>query len=320
MKATKVRKKPNMRRLVLAAALAISLAVSPAFAAAPKADSTVTRDQITLGDVFDGIRDNADYYLAPAPEMGKTVTLNAGDLLRISEAFNLGWTPGNGPRQVVIHRSANEIGRHEIEDALQKKLTETLKGQKLEAELFDSAASLQVPDPADKTLNVGNLSYNAARNEFRAEISTAGAPELKKEVTGKVYFIHQVPVLREPLHQGDVISSGDIDYIDVRAADIAASVILEADKLVGQTPRRGLAAMKPVMAGDVRLPVLIKKGDLVTMLLKSDLINLTAQGRALDNGAAGDAIHVMNTTSKQVIDAVVAGPQTVNIRPPMNIF
>ena len=56
------------------------------------------------------------------------------------------------------------------------------------------------------------------------------------------------------------------------------------------------------------------------MLLKSDIISLTAQGRALDNGAAGDAIHVMNTTSKQVIDAVVTGPQAVSIRPPLNVF
>jgi flagella basal body P-ring formation protein FlgA len=322
MKENEVRKIPNVRRLILAVALVVSAACTAghAFAAIPKTESAVTGDQITLGDVFDGITDNAGYYLAPAPETGKTVTLNTNDLMRISQAFNLGWTPDSNFQQVVIRRSSSEINSREIKEALQKKLTEELKGQKLEAELFDSAARLQVPGNVDKTINIGNLSYNTAKNEFSAEISAAGAPGLKKEVAGKFYYINRVPVLKEPLRLGDVISSDDIDYIDMRAADITAGMVVDPGRLIGQTPRRGLAAMKPVTAGDVRLPILIKKGDLVTMLLKNEIINLTAQGRALDSGAAGDAIHVMNTTSKQVIDAVVAGPQTVNIKPPMSVF
>jgi flagella basal body P-ring formation protein FlgA len=252
--------------------------------------------------------------------MGKTLTLNAGDLLRISQAFNLGWAPENNLRQVVIRRSSNEISSQEIRSALQKKLTEELKGQKLEIELSDAAAGLLVPGNVDKTLRVDALSYNAAGGEFRAAVSAAGAPETKKEMAGKFYYLSRVPVLKEPLRQGDVISAGDIDYIDLRAANIAAGMVVDAGKLVGQTPRRSLAAMKPVMAADVRPPLLIKKGDLVTMLLKSDIISVTAQGRALDSGSAGDAIQVMNTASKQVIDAVVTGPQAVSIRPPVNVF
>ena len=305
--------------LLLAVVMAVC-AGSPALAAMPKAESTVMNGRITLGDVFEGVKDNADYYLAPAPDIGKTVTLNTQDLMRISEAFNLGWAPDNDLRPVVIRRSSGGIYRQDIEAAVQKKLAEELKGQKLETELFDNSISLPVPDHADKTLQVESLDYDDLKGEFKATVAAAALPGMKKEVKGRFYRISQLPVLKEPLRQGDVIGTGDIDYIDIRAADITASMIVDAGKLVGQTPRRGIAAMKPVTAGDVRLPVMVKKGDLVTMLLKSDLMSLTAQGRALDSGSAGDAIQVMNTSSRQVVEAVITGPQAVSIRPPLNML
>ena len=92
------------RSLIPAIAMTACLA-APAFATAiPKSDSVITHDQITLGDVFDGVTADADHYLAPAPELGKTITLGTYDLVRISDAFNLGWTP-DGSTQHVARRN-----------------------------------------------------------------------------------------------------------------------------------------------------------------------------------------------------------------------
>ena len=74
--------------------LAISVCVSsPVWAAAmPKAESIVTGDRITLGDVFDGVdSQQSSYYLAPAPQPGKELVLDVNDLSRISHALKLGW-------------------------------------------------------------------------------------------------------------------------------------------------------------------------------------------------------------------------------------
>jgi len=307
----------NLKRLMLAIAMTACIA-GHAGAATPKAESTVTADRITLGDVFDGVRDHADYYLAPAPEMGRTVTLNARDLLRISEALNLGWTPENNMQQVVIRRSSGIIDRDDIQAAVQKKLAAELKGQKFEMELSDRSVSFRVPDSTDKTVDVEKLAYDAVRGEFKATVSAAAAPAVKKEIKGRFYQISRLPVLKEPFRQGDVISANDIDYIEIRSTDITSSMVVDAARLIGRTPRRGLSALKPVTAGDVQSPLVVKKGDLVTMVLTGKIISLTAQGRALDNGSEGEAIRVMNTSSKQVIGAVVTGPQTVSIKPPMN--
>ncbi len=315
MKELEIKKTLNMKRLMMAVALTACV-FSHAFAATPKTESTVVSDSITLGDVFDGITDHADFYLAPAPATGKTKILNTNDLVRISDAFNLGWTPASNLEQVVIRRSSNIIDHYDIQAALQKSMSEKLKGQKFEMDLSDHSASFHIADPEDKAVNVENLTFDAAKGEFKALVAAAAAPDVKKEVKGKFYPISQLPVLKSPLRQGDIISAADIDYVDIRSTDITASMVVDAKKLIGQTPRRGIAAMKPIGTLDVQWPTIVKKGDLVTMVLNSSVLNLTAQGRAMDNGSEGDAVRVMNTTSKQIVGAVVTGPETVTIKAP----
>lgn len=314
MKELKISKTVNFKRLLTAVAMTACV-FSHAFAATPKTESTILHDKITLGDVFDGVTDNADYYLAPAPAMGQSVTLGASDLVRISDAFKLGWSPVTKMEQVVVRRASSEIDRFDIQAALQEKISEEMKGQKFDMELSDRAISFRIPEGAEKNVDVDSLSLDAAKGEFKAVVSVKN---VKKEVKGKLYPIHQLPVLRDPLRQGDVIGASDIEYIDIRASDVTPTMVVDAQKLIGLTPRRGIPALKPIVAGDVQQPMVVKKGELVTMTLKSNIISLTAQGKALDNGAAGDVIRVMNTASKQVIDAVITGPQTVNVKAPSN--
>jgi len=306
------------KKLATATALIICMA-APAFAApSPKADSVVTHDQITLGDVFDGVTADADHYLAPAPELGKTITLGTYDLERISKAFNLGWIPdGGNESHVVIRRAADEIDHFAVQAALEKKLQEEMKGQRFEMELTDRSIGFHVPETADKGVTIEKLNYDAANSTFRAVVAAAAAPDARKEVSGHYYVINRIPVLKSPLIPGDVISANDVDYIDMRSSDITSSMVTEASDLVGQTPRRGINAMKPLTSSDIRLPVIVKKGDLVTMVLKNNSLSLTTQGRAMDSGAAGDAIRVMNSSSKLVVDAIITGSQTVSIKPPL---
>ncbi|MBU6475116.1 MAG: flagellar basal body P-ring formation protein FlgA, partial [Alphaproteobacteria bacterium] len=143
------------------------------------------------------------------------------------------------------------------------------------------------------------------------------APDARETVTGHYCAIERIPVLNAPLNPGDVIRAADIDYVDMRSTDVSSSMITQAANLIGRTPRFGLPAMRPVAANAVKLPQVIRKGELVTMTLDSAFISLTAKGRALDNGAVGDDIRIMNPSSKQIIDAVITGPQTVSVQSPL---
>lgn len=303
-----------MKKLVfmMAVQMAMTANISAFAMATPKTDSVITSDKITVGDVFDGVETGAASYLAPAPASGKTVTYTAHDLSRISEAFHLGWTETAGA-QVTIRMASSTIDRYDIEAALQEKIAAELHGDKFEMELADRSIHMTTPSETKPVLSIENLKYDMTKGEFTA---TAMADDVKKELRGRIFQINQIPVLKTALRSGDVISASDIDYIDMRSNIITNSMIIDAKKLIGQTPRRGVAALRPLTLTDVQLPIIVKKGDSVTMALKSNSISLTAQGKALDNGAVGDNIRVMNISSKQTIDATVTGEQTVTVRAP----
>lgn len=306
-------RKFDMKRLLLAVAMTAFI-VNSAQAAELRADAAVSGDVVTVGDVFAGVTHDADYVLAPAPAYGKTMTLYAADLKRISDTFNLGWIPQSaGGAQVTVRRSGQEVGSDKVEAALQAKLASEMKGRKFEMQMFERGATFHLPEGASSDLTVSALKYDLNRGEFRATITAGGKAQ---EVSGRLHPVTSVPVLKAALQQGEVISAEDIDYVDMRNSEIGANVLTDASKLVGMAPRRGLGALRPMTAGDLSQPLVVKKGEQVSMTLSSDSMTLTAVGKALSSGAVGDTVKIVNAASGLSVDAVVTGPKSVEVRSP----
>lgn len=305
---------PGIGRLLLVVALTAIMAGS-AWASryddvTLRGDTVITAEVLTVGDVFDGTGRFAGHVLAPAPALGSSVTLTTQDLTRISEAFGFGWKPQTHTEQAVIRREATMVDRYQIEAALQEKLADALYGRKYEMVLHNRDAALFLPAGAEASVAVEDFAYNPQGGTFTAVIV---AGDLRREISGRVDMMAQVPVLHRGLRAGDIIRAEDILYVDMRARDVSGSIITDAAQLVGQTPRRGLPAMQAVAIGDVMQPVLIKKGDIVTLTLDSGTMQLTAQARAMENGGQGQLVRVMNMSSRQILDATVTGPQAARV-------
>lgn len=304
----------------LLAAMMLTAPGPAAFAGASLKGSVVlSGGSLTVGDVFEGAGNAAGHYLAPAPAYGKTMTLTPQDLLRISNAFNLGWLPSGPARAITVSRDAREIDKYQIQAALQERLAADMQGRQFDVELNTDTSGFYLPSGMPATVEVKEIRYDVSKNDFRALVTApAGAenPAVKREVSGRLYALATIPVLNKSLRAGDVISANDVQYVEMRAGDVSTSMVVDAEKLIGQTPRRGIAAMKPVSASDVVQPLAVKKGEMVTMTLQNSMIQLTAQGRALQDGAAGEIVRVINTSSNQVVEAIVTAERTVAVTPP----
>ena len=60
---------------------------------------------------------------------------------------------------------------------------------------------------------------------------------------------------------------------------------------------------------------MVQKGATVQMVLDSPGIALTAQGQAMEPGAIGERIRVLNPVSRAVVEAEVIGPDRVRVAP-----
>lgn len=303
-----------LKNLLLGAAFATFFAgTAEAGTVSLNSEVRLDRNVLTVGDIFSGVpAPHAEHVLAPAPQPGKNLVLGAGELKRVATAFDLDWT-ARPTDQSVIRASGAVIDHYDIEALVADRLTEELKGQRFEVRLNDRSLTLPINAKDLTSVSLAKLSHDLANNSFRAVIV---AGDIKREVAGQLTPLTSVPVLSRAMNNGEVVTVDDIQYIDLRPSDLSAGTIVDPASLIGQTPRRLVQAMRPVAKTDVVLPPAVRKGETVTMVLKSGSLQLTAQGRSLSTAAVGDVVKVVNTASQQTIEAVVTADRTVTIGAP----
>lgn len=184
--------------------------------------------------------------------------------------------------------------------------------------LSDSDFRLQLPGTAADGWKIASLVYNPAQQAFQATLSFVndlGNPEYAS-ISGAAYPVVSVPALSHDLLAGEPVTQNDITSVEIPFARLGSTLITSSDTLLGQVARRNLQPNAPLFVFDLAKPILVKKGELVTITFELPGIQLSAQAQAMSNAAKGDTITVMNTTSKRMIEARITGSGTAVIAAP----
>jgi flagellar basal body P-ring formation protein FlgA len=121
----------------------------------------------------------------------------------------------------------------------------------------------------------------------------------------------RVVVPNHDIARGATISDADLVYGTIPATNVFSGIVTSMDQLAGMETRRMLRAGEIVRIDDVRHPVLVTKGSIVTMTFEMPGVLLTASGRAMSEGGIGDTVTVQNPVSFRMITATVTGAGTV---------
>ncbi|MBT6096675.1 MAG: flagellar basal body P-ring formation protein FlgA [Rhodospirillaceae bacterium] len=324
-----------MRSIFLAAALIVLPALAPSVwskAAAPQVGAVagpaeekisvrksvqVNGHLVRLGDIFTISGEKADVEIAYAPEPGKRAVFDARWLYRVARAYKLDWRPLSSRIRTIVTRDSEIIGRAEIEEMLLAALAEKGADPNAEVDLSNRLLRLHVPSEAVDAIEIEEATYDERSRRFTAFITTpsGNGSSRRTRVRGRLFSTTEVPVLSRRILSGEIINREDLKWIKVRNARLQSNTIVNETDLVGHTPRRGLRAGYSIQMSAVQRPILVSKGSLVTMLLRTPQMLLTAQGKALQNGSEGDVIRISNSQSKTVIEAEVIGDGRVAVRP-----
>lgn len=280
--------------------------------------SVVEGDQVTLGDLFDGLTEKqAEKQVAPAPAPGRRAVFDYRTLGRLARAYRVQWSATSTLDRVVVERVANIIDhavveRHLIQAIAADNLTDT---DALSVNLDNRAVSISLPIDVPATMAVSRLNHDPISGRFTATIvaPATGSPAYEGTVTGRSIDIIAVPVLTEPVRRGDVITERQVEMLKVPSERINSDILVGMADLVGMTPRRSISANTPIRASDLQEPILIERGTPVTIRLDHGGIALTAKGRAMDDAAQGQGLRVRNIASNRIIDAVAITSSLVEI-------
>jgi flagella basal body P-ring formation protein FlgA len=281
---------------------------------------TVSGGSIHLGDIFDGFEVsnagiNGETIVAYAPQPGRRAVFDAKWLSRVAQRYQLDWRPTTRLDRVVVDRASTVVNAEDIAAVLRQEFEARGNQQNIDLELSNRNLLVHIDSDLPPTLEVVSLSTESRRGQFSAIIAVpAGDPQARRiTVTGQMFAVVEVPVPNRILRPGNPIRESDIKWKRVRVNSVRNDAVTDINEFLNLEPKRPLSANNMVQRADLRAPVTVSKGMLVTMVFRSATMVLTASGRALEAGSTGDFITVRNTQTNTTVDAKILGPNRVEV-------
>jgi flagella basal body P-ring formation protein FlgA len=277
-------------------------------------DSEIRAATVRLSDLFSGVPQIIDRDIAQAPLPGKTAVYDARVLEKLAEKYRLDWHAMNAADHVTLTTAATRITTDDLRAAIIHKIEESGVHGDIEASFDNRAVEIDLPGDQRPDFAFNSFDFDPVSKRFRCEIVAGrGAAAVSLPVAGRANVKRHVPVLAHRLESGTVIALTDIDWATVSDDRVAANVVTSADQLIGHELRHNVNDGDVLHTNDIMPARLVTRGSLVTLKIETPYMQLTAQGRALQDGAEGDVVRVNNTQSNRMVEGTVTGPGEVSI-------
>ncbi len=207
------------------------------------------------------------------------------------------------------------VNENEISEAIKKEFVEQGRSEAVDLEFFGGQTVFQIENARQAKILVEGLKADDLTNKFscQVEIFADGKAFARTNVSGKFYVLGDIYVPAHPIDKGEVIVPDMLKIISVRMNRVKPMFVTEKIKLINKEAKRHLKEGKMISDRDIGPKILIKKNDLITLVYKTDNMQITVRGQARQDGAKGDKIEVENTKSKKILIGIVEDADTVNI-------
>jgi len=169
--------------------------------------------------------------------------------------------------------------------------------------------------------NTGVLQPVATRYDARSgrfdiafEINSDNNPApTKLRFTGNAIETVEVAVLTRDIDRVDLLKASDVAMERRPKAEVTGEAA-SRDRTLGMQLRRPMRAGTPIRVADIVKPDFVQRDQNVTVIYQVPGIYLTTRGKAIESGAEGDTISVLNLQTKRTLSGVVTGRGQVTVQ------
>ncbi|OSI60434.1 flagella basal body P-ring formation protein FlgA [Bradyrhizobium canariense] len=316
----------TMIRTTLATISALLVLALPAraaddFIATPtlRASITVTSDVVRVGDLIDNAGSAALIPVYRSPDPGTTGALPVAHVLAVLRAKQVIGVMTGDIKEVQVTRLARTLVNKDLETAVASALERRFG--------LGDAANITVTFDrgiADMRLdasNTGVLQPVATRYDARSgrfdiafEINNDNNPApTKLRFTGTAIETVEVAVLTRDIDRVDLLKASDVAMERRPKAEVTGEAA-SRDRTLGMQLRRPMRAGTPIRVADIVKPDFVQRDQNVTVIYQVPGIYLTTRGKAIESGAEGDTISVLNLQTKRTLSGVVTGRGQVTVQ------
>jgi flagella basal body P-ring formation protein FlgA len=274
---------------------------------------TVTGGLVRIGDLVENAGAVANVPIFRSPDLGTTGTVSTEAVLEAVRAHALPSLDTAGLSEVSVTRAARTFRPEEIENVVTRALAAKFAlgaAKDISLNLDSELHPLRVEPSAKGKLRIEVLTYNARGGRFSARLAVPNGPagQFTLRLSGRATATLEVATVAAPIMRGATLKDSDILMVRRPRAQLGRGFITDRAKAVGMAARTTLEPGRPLHAAELMRPLVVRRGEQVTLVYHIPGITLTVRGTATEGGAVGDVISVLNERSKRVIQGEVVGP------------
>ena len=208
-------------------------------------------------------------------------------------------------KEIEAHLLRAIAGQHRLAD-----------GQHLSIAFDHEPRPMHIEQGARAEPTMVRLNYEPRSRRFDATMELpagASSRQAPLRLSGVVHETYEAPVLARAIAQGETIKTSDLVIERRPRADFVPAMVSSSEQAAGLVARRALPAGKVIRQADLMKPELVARNETVTIVFEVPGILLTVRGKALEAGAQGDVINVLNVQSKRTVQATISGPGRVTV-------
>jgi flagella basal body P-ring formation protein FlgA len=115
------------------------------------------------------------------------------------------------------------------------------------------------------------------------------------------------------LPRGAILRAGDLTMVNGNSGDGGNGSFASIEEVVGKQATKVIAEGKILTPDALQSPLMVRRGDVVTVYARTAGIRIHTTARAKDDGAMGDLVSVESMTDRKQFTARVSGPREMEV-------
>jgi flagellar basal body P-ring formation protein FlgA len=284
-----------------------------------KRAATISSDLVRIGDLVDNAGASARVPIFRAPDLGQTGTVSATRVVEAVRAHGFPIVETGGITEVAVTRASRVVSVKDIE----QRIASALAGQSglgeaknITVVIERDARPLQLEPSASGELTPTRVYYDPRSTRFDITFELAGSAAARRAAlryVGTAVEMLDAVTLMRPLNRGDIVKPSDLVLERRPRAELRGDAVSAIADAAGLAARRPLRAGEPLRAADLMKADIVQRNETVTIVYQVPGLTLTMRGKALESGAEGDTVNVLNIQSKRTVQGTVSGPGRVTM-------
>lgn len=254
--------------------------------------------------------------IAVSPELGKTSSILKKEIYDKLVGNGIHTPNIKGPASITVIRKGQVISPSFFKNKIHHYIVTHSKWKDGVEVAVSTSKAVVVPEanvswqliPANGQDFFGSVLFKA-----RATSATTGEELYSGWIVAKLRIVKRVAISNRTIQKNERLTLNDIRWEVREITPFIKEAILTENEILGERPGRIIRSNSVITANLLEKKYLVRRGGMATLIAQYKGIKATSSVKVLGNGAIGDTVKVMNTNSKRIMAAVVAGKNKVEV-------